>query len=102
MSLSSVPMTDPSERLGPLGATVPYRICTRTVMDTSDRDITFDEEGVSNHWYEYQEAAKTLPASSAEFDRVVERIKRAGVGQRYDCVLGLSGGADSSYMALLA
>jgi N-acetyl sugar amidotransferase len=75
-------------------------------MDTSDPEITFDADGVSNHWYEFQEAAKLhlLPADQAkvELQRLVEQMKKAGRGKSYDCVVGLSGGVDSSYMAHLA
>lgn len=82
------------------------QICSRTVMDTSDPEITFDPSGVSNHWYEYQELTRThlLPPEQAseELSRVVRRIRERGRGKAYDCVLGLSGGVDSSYLAHLA
>lgn len=81
-------------------------MCTKTVMDTTDPDITFDENGVSNHYYEYQSLAKRvlLPPEQREqaLRSIVEQIKDAGKGKEYDCVLGLSGGVDSSYMAYLA
>lgn len=83
-----------------------YQICTKTVMDTTDPDITFDEAGVSNHYYEYQNLAKRLllPATDREkaLKAIVDTIKSAGEGKEYDCLLGLSGGVDSSYMAYLA
>jgi len=83
-----------------------YRICTRTVMDTTDREITFDEEGVSNHWHEYQATTRTqlLPPDQAkvELERIVGKMRLWGRKSRYDCVLGLSGGVDSSYLAHLA
>ena len=75
-------------------------------MDTTDPEITFDADGVSNHWYEYQEAARrqllSPEASRRERERLVDLMKRAGRGKPYDCVLGLSGGVDSSYLAHLA
>jgi N-acetyl sugar amidotransferase len=81
-------------------------MCARTVMDTTDPEIIFDAEGVSNHWYEYQDAARRqlLPADQArvQLERLVDLMKRAGRGRSYDCVLGLSGGVDSSYLAHLA
>jgi N-acetyl sugar amidotransferase len=83
-----------------------YRMCTRTVMDTTDPDIVFDEHGVSNHWHEYQEIARTqlLPPERArdELTRIVATVQRWGKNNKYDCVLGLSGGVDSSYLAHLA
>lgn len=81
------------------------RICTKTVMDTTDPDITFDAEGVCNYWHEWQAFAAGLPsddARRAKLEAEVARIKGAGRGKPYDCVLGLSGGVDSSYLAYLA
>lgn len=82
-----------------------FQVCTRTVMDTTDPDITFDEHGVCNYWYEYQDFVRTLPAP-AERDRLfreaIDRIKAEGRGRKYDCIIGLSGGVDSSYLAWLA
>jgi N-acetyl sugar amidotransferase len=74
-------------------------------MDTTDPEITFDADGISNHWYEYQNASRTLldaSAAAAALSRSVDELKRAGRGKAYDCVLGLSGGVDSSYLAYLA
>jgi N-acetyl sugar amidotransferase len=84
----------------------PYQMCSRTVMDTTDPEITFDAEGVSNHWHEYEQIRRTrlLPpkVAEAERSRLVDLMKAAGRGKEYDCVLGLSGGTDSSYLAHLA
>ena len=69
----------------------PYQMCSRTVMDTTDPEITFDAEGVSNHWYEYQEAARRqlLPAERAEVElrRLVDLMKKGGRGKSYDLSL---------------
>lgn len=81
------------------------RVCTKTVMDTSDPDISFDEQGVSNWWHDFHRIRKTLPdeAQQAELlERSLRIIKEAGKGKPFDCILGLSGGVDSSYMAYLA
>jgi N-acetyl sugar amidotransferase len=83
-----------------------YQMCTRTVMDTTDPEITFDDEGISNHWYEYRDLCETrLPTpecAERERARLVQLMRAAGRGKAYDCVLGLSGGVDSSYLAHLA
>lgn len=83
----------------------PYQICTVTVMDTTDPDIRFDGEGVCNYVGEYRAFEASLPGAE-ERQRLLEeriaRIKQLGKGREYDCVLGLSGGVDSSYMAYLA
>jgi len=87
-------------------AGIPYQMCTKTVMDTTDPDITFDENGISNHYYEYQALAQRVlvPLSVREnhLQQIVHAIKESGKDNEYDCVLGLSGGVDSSYMAYLA
>jgi N-acetyl sugar amidotransferase len=74
-------------------------------MDTTDPDITFDERGICNWWHDYQSMLATIP-NQAERTRILQavlcRIKESGKGQPFDCVLGLSGGVDSSYMAYLA
>lgn len=84
----------------------PYRQCALTVMDTiSDSNITFDENGVSNYYYEYKLTASRLlpePERTAQLTSVVDQIKKDGKGKRYDVILGVSGGVDSSYLAVLA
>ncbi len=85
--------------------TMRVQTCTKTVMDTTYPDITFDEEGVCNYWHEWQSFQTTLPGV-AQKERLLEaqvaRIKREGEGKPYDSVIGLSGGVDSSYLAWLA
>ncbi|KMT52514.1 N-acetyl sugar amidotransferase [Pseudomonas fildesensis] len=81
-----------------------YKICTNCVMDTSDKDITFDEDGVCNHCRKFGLVSKSSwfpnEAGAAKWSRIIEEIKLAGKGKEYDCVLGLSGGVDSSYLAI--
>lgn len=81
-----------------------YQCCTRCVMDTSDSEITFDAQGVCNHCHAFDERARREWFPNAEgrkrWAAVVEDIKASGKGQEYDCILGLSGGVDSSYLAL--
>ena len=84
----------------------PYQVCTCCVMDTSDEDITFDENGVCVRGKEYQE--RILPewnygrGHEAELHALITAIQKSGEGKPYDCILGLSGGLDSSYMLHLA
>jgi N-acetyl sugar amidotransferase len=84
-----------------------YQQCTVTVMDNiADPDIRFDEKGICNYYYEYQEAAikglVTGEAGEKKLEDLVHRIKSDGRGNRYDCLIGLSGGVDSTYVAWLA
>lgn len=84
----------------------PYQICTCCVMDTTDSDIHFDEDGVCDRCNEYKE--RILPewnhgeGHETELNALIERIKKSGKNNKYDCILGLSGGIDSSYMLHLA
>jgi N-acetyl sugar amidotransferase len=83
-----------------------YRQCSITVMDNiADPDIFFDENGVSNYHHEYKEAEKngvlTGEAGKKKLDDLVKVIKEAGTGKTYDCLIGLSGGVDSTYVAYL-
>lgn len=84
---------------------VSYQICSRCVMDVSDPDIEFDEDGVCNHCHLYvrlkHERLPAPEAAAGELERIAAQVKRAGAGREYDCVIGLSGGVDSSYVAYL-
>ena len=83
-----------------------YTVCVNCVMDTSDPKIQFDSKGVCDHCRTYY--AKTLPNWNAdergedELKRMVEKVKKAGKGKDFDCILGMSGGVDSSYLLYLA
>lgn len=84
----------------------PYQICTKTVMDTvGDQDITFDEHGVCNYYYEYTEKLKVriAPKEIAEkqLEVLIDKIKQHGKNKQYDCLIGVSGGVDSTYVAWL-
>jgi N-acetyl sugar amidotransferase len=82
------------------------RVCTRCVMSDTDPDITFDAEGRCNHCTDYLDRLANLTYNPATSDRqlvaIVERIKAAGRGKEYDCVMGMSGGIDSSYAVYVA
>ncbi|MBL8320530.1 MAG: N-acetyl sugar amidotransferase [Burkholderiaceae bacterium] len=74
-------------------------------MDTTDPDITFDDTGVCNHCRRYDTTARQRlipPAESkAALDDLVADVKRSGQGKPYDCIIGISGGVDSTYVAWL-
>jgi len=81
---------------------VDYRICSKTVMDTSDPRIRFDTAGISNHYWDFVNNVRpnwnSGPDGVQRLKGLVAEIKRSGAGRDYDCIIGLSGGADSSYM----
>lgn len=72
-------------------------------MDTSDPDITFDENGHCNHCTKATELLQRMTFSGADGQKrlaaELATIKKAGEGNRFDCIIGLSGGVDSSYLA---
>ncbi len=82
------------------------QICTHCVMDTTDKNITFNEAGVCNRCTEYE--ARIAPwwkhgeGHESELKSMLDAVKKSGEGKEYDCILGLSGGLDSSYMLHLA
>jgi len=75
-------------------------------MDTiADPDISFDSNGISNYYYEYKKAGAGLHTGEEGWrllEGLAAEIKEAGKGQPYDCIMGLSGGVDSTYVAYLA
>jgi N-acetyl sugar amidotransferase len=83
-----------------------YQRCSKSLMDNiSDPNIIFSDDGVSNYFYQYEEFINTIPNDeirNQNFNNYINKIKKSGKGKKYDCVLGLSGGLDSSYLALLA
>jgi N-acetyl sugar amidotransferase len=81
-----------------------YQVCTRCVMDTTDPEIIFDDSGICNHCHHFDEVTSKSWFPNEEGARllklIIGRIKATGNGRPYDCILGLSGGVDSSYLAL--
>ncbi len=82
------------------------KICKNCVMDTSDRTLTFDENGVCPRCNEYEQRIVKWwnhgKGHEEELNKVLAEVKKSGEGKEYDCILGLSGGLDSSYMLHLA
>ena len=74
------------------------KICSRCVYDEKIPGISFDFEGVCNYCKEHENLEKEYPVSQQKFDDLIKRIKTAGRHRRYDCVMGVSGGCDSSYL----
>ncbi len=79
-------------------------VCTKSVMDNiSDPDITFDDQGICNYYYEYLNRSKlrlfNKPEHHHKLEEIVTKIKKSGEGNEYDCIIGISGGVDSTYVA---
>lgn len=83
-----------------------YQICQNCVMDTSDTKIKFDEKGICDHCHNFYENIKPNwhPDKRGEkkLSQIVNKIKEEGKGKKYDCIIGLSGGVDSSFLAYYA
>ena len=80
----------------------PYQQCTRCVMDATVADITFDKHGVCNYCSEFLERSghiihENLADKDARLQELVLRVKASGLGNPYDCIVGVSGGVDSSW-----
>lgn len=80
-----------------------YQICKRCVMDTTDPDIVFDENGYCNHCTNALQQLKDKfgdkKKNKERLQEIIQTIKTEGKNKKYDCIIGLSGGIDSSYLA---
>ena len=83
-----------------------YQICTNCVMDTTDTKITFDDKGVCDHcnrfyknilpnWHTDEKGWESL-------QKIVKKIEKEGEEKDFDCIMGMSGGIDSSYLTYIA
>lgn len=82
-----------------------YQICTHCVMDTTDQKIVFDANGVCDFCNDFRK--NILPnwkpmEENPELDAIADKIRAAGKNKKYDCIIGLSGGVDSSYLCYIA
>ena len=84
----------------------PYKVCSNCVMDTTDSRITFDAKGVCDHCTTFFDKVKphwhTDERGERELRAMVEQIKASGKGKDFDCIIGMSGGIDSSYLTYIA
>lgn len=82
------------------------KICQNCVMDSTDANIKFDSNGVCDHCHDFYVNVKpnwlTDERGKMNLDEIISKIKKSGEGKEFDCILGVSGGVDSSYMLHLA
>ncbi len=80
-----------------------YQVCTRCIMDITDPNIIFDENGVCNHCHDHDRLIKQRvisgKAGMVYLEKLAEKIKHDGKNKPYDCLIGVSGGVDSTYVA---
>jgi N-acetyl sugar amidotransferase len=83
-----------------------YRRCDNCIMDTTDPEIKFDDKGICDHCNNYYDTIfpnwKPGLEGEKQLMKIVAKIKEEGKYKDYDCLMGISGGVDSSYMAYLA
>jgi N-acetyl sugar amidotransferase len=83
-----------------------YQICSNCIMDTSDQAIVFDNNGLCDYCNNFYKNIlpnwHTDDLGQIEIDKMLSKIKKDAKGRNYDCLLGISGGVDSSYLAYLA
>lgn len=83
-----------------------YQICSHCIMDTSDPNIQFDDRGRCDYCNNFEQTIKpnwhTDARGEAELAKLADKIRADGKGKDFDCIIGLSGGLDSSYVAYIA
>lgn len=75
-------------------------LCSKCILDTSIEEISFDSEGVCNYCHTQEMMEKKYPLGTEgnlAVDKIVKKIKEKGKNKRYDCIVGVSGGRDSTY-----
>lgn len=79
-----------------------YQICNYCIMDTSDKDIIFNDKGRCNHCIEAEKLIDKTKNRNVELNKLIAQIKKEEKNKKYDCIMGISGGIDSAYVAHLA
>ena len=81
------------------------KICKKCIYDERVSSITFDEDGICNYCHQIDSLTKEYGTGQKkgeeEFKKIINAIKKDGKNKKYDCVIGVSGGTDSSYMLYL-
>lgn len=88
-----------------INQTQEYRVCSRGIWDTSLPGITFDKEGVSNYAELQDSLEEAYPRGKEgkkKWEELVSNIKKKGKSKTYNCIIGVSGGTDSSYLLHIA
>lgn len=81
------------------------KVCSRCIMDETAKEITFDNNGVCNFCHNYDNVlvndVHTDKGGEEKLEKLIEKIKQKSKNSRYDVLIGLSGGVDSSYVAYI-
>lgn len=84
-----------------------YKQCSRCVLETTSSTISFDVNGVCNYCHAFDKQMNKFininpKVKQQNLEQTINYVKKVGKNNKYDCILGLSGGVDSTYMAYLA
>ncbi len=83
-----------------------YNICSNCIMDSSDRKISFDEKGICDYCNNFKNTIEVdwgkCIVGGSKLEQMASIIRLDGFGKDFDCIIGLSGGLDSSYVAYVA
>ena len=83
-----------------------YQICKRCIMDTTDSEIVFDKNGLCNHCKTAEKIGDKIWKPNEEgqniLQNIINKVREDGKNKKYDAIIGLSGGVDSSYLAYIA
>ena len=72
--------------------------CSRCVCDESIPGFEVDDQGICNYCKLYDKLDKQYPIDEFIINNLIQQIKKSGRGKKYDCIIGISGGCDSSYL----
>ena len=78
------------------------QVCKNCIMDTTADDIIFDKFGVCNFCKDFEKRQSELKNNKKDLSKLINQIKTQGEGKKYDCIIGVSGGVDSSFSLLKA
>lgn len=79
-----------------------FRFCSKCVLDGTVEELVLDENGVCNFCHQAQKSLREIEADKADLPSLIDKIKQNGKGKKYDVLIGLSGGVDSSFTLVKA
>jgi N-acetyl sugar amidotransferase len=79
-----------------------YQVCSRCIMDTTAEDIYFGKDGICNYCSNFLKRQNKVVKDKKNLDELISNIKNNGKNKKYDCIIGISGGVDSSYSLIKA
>ena len=81
---------------------IKHQVCSRCIMDTTAEDIYFDKDGICNYCSNFLKRQNKAVKDKKNLDELISKIKNDGKNKKYDCIVGVSGGVDSSFSLIKA